>query len=75
MSNARQTGTVRSTWESNGGFCNIIPDDGLEAHLASFADIDDSGITDLEAGQKVSYVAVDTPAGIVARDLKVESDS
>ena len=67
MSDARQIGTVKSTWVSNGGFCNIIPDDSVEAHLASFAD--------LKVGQKVSYVAVDTLAGIVARELKVESDS
>lgn len=75
MSNERQTGTVRSTWEADGGFCNIIPDDGLEAHLASLADIDDGGVSDLKVSQKVSYVAVDTPAGVVARNLKVESGS
>lgn len=50
-----------------------MPDDGQEAHLASFTDIDDSGVSELKVGQKVSYVAVDTPAGIVARHLKVES--
>ena len=46
----------------------------MEALLASFADIEQSGLGELIKGHKVSYVAVDTPAGTIARDLKLESD-
>lgn len=61
MSQTRHTGTVLSAWQENGGFCNINPDHTMEALLASFADIEQSGLGELKKGQKVSYVAVDHP--------------
>ncbi|KAL8753775.1 MAG: hypothetical protein Q9184_005326 [Pyrenodesmia sp. 2 TL-2023] len=61
MSETRHTGTVLSAWQKNGGFCNINPNDSMEALLASFADIEQGGLTELKAGQKVSYVVVNTP--------------
>ena len=66
----RQSGTVRSANDES-AFAYITPNEGMEALLAAYADIDTEGCTTLTVNQAVTYVAVDTPAGLVARNIQV----
>lgn len=70
----RQSGTVRSA-DDEGAFANIAPDEGMESLLAAYADIETEGCTTLKANQAVTYVVVDTPAGLVARNIQVQPAS
>lgn len=68
---ARQSGKVRSA-NDEGAFAYIVPDEGMESLLAAYADIETEGCTTLTVNQALSYVAVDTPAGWVARKIQVQ---
>ncbi|MCJ1228784.1 hypothetical protein MMC12_005447 [Toensbergia leucococca] len=53
----------------DGAFAYITLDEGMEALLAVYADIDIEGCTTLEINQAVTYVTVNTLAALVARNV------